>query len=117
MSHFTFRVAEGVLPWRLVAVSYGSSLFFSLNKFQGPGSALFLSRNEKSSCRTNYSECISLGVTVQTEEKQVAVITAYRLKKEGLNTSEEVVWAVGRNYCIRIRCCAVSVLEWALGQK
>lgn len=36
---------------------------------------------------------VSLGVTVQTEEKQVAVTAAYRLNR-ARNTSEEVVWAV-----------------------
>lgn len=36
---------------------------------------------------------VSLGVTVQTEEKQVAVTAAYRLNR-AWNTSEEVVWAV-----------------------
>lgn len=54
---------------------------FSPNKWLGDGSAPPPGWNEKSSRLTNCSECSSLGVTAQTEEKQVAVITVYRLNR------------------------------------
>lgn len=82
-------------------------LVFSLNKLQGTGSALgSQSKQEKSSHGANYSECSSLNVTVQTEEKQVAEITAYR--KKGLNTrGRSGFCAAGTNYCFGICCSAV----------
>ncbi len=90
MSHFTLRVAEGVLRWRLAAMSFSSSLFCLWINCRELGVLRFPVKNMKSSRRTNCSECSSPGVTVQTEEKQVAVITAYRL-----NTGLKYKWSSG----------------------
>ena len=88
---------------------------FSLNKLQGTGSSLFLSENQKKNPPVEQTTVNTALWEWQFRQRRSRWLKSLRI--DCLNTSEEGVGAAGTNYCIRIRCSALWVLQSGLLDK